>query len=105
MTPEGKVKTKISAWLKSHGVWYFMPRGTTFGRAGIPDYVACYKGRLIGIEAKAGSNKPTALQLLEHRKMRDAGAVVLVINEHNLNELEIILDSEAEYGGRDNSMQ
>jgi hypothetical protein len=97
MTPEGKVKQKITAWLKAHDVWYFMPRGTTFGRSGIPDYIACLYGRLIGIEAKAGSNKPTALQLLEHKKMRLAGAVVFVINEHNIGELDAML-KEAENG-------
>lgn len=97
MTPEGKIKQKITAWLKAHNVWYFMPRGTTFGRSGIPDYIACLHGRLIGIEAKAGTNKPTALQSLEHSRMRSAGAFVLVINEHNLGELDSIL-KEVEHG-------
>jgi len=60
-------------------------------------YIACLHGRLIGIEAKAGTNKPTALQSLEHSRMRSAGAFVLVINEHNLGELDSIL-KEVEHG-------
>lgn len=46
-----------------------------------PDIFACYLGRFIGIECKAGANKPTALQEAEMRKIEAAGGYTLVIRE------------------------
>lgn len=88
MTPEGKVKAKITAFLKSKApyVWYFMPQGTVMGRAGIPDYVGCCDGRLFGIEAKAGNGKQTVLQQHEAARIREAGGEYFLINEQNMDE-------------------
>ena len=61
MTPEGKVKAKVKAVLDKRGVYYFMPRGTAFGRAGVPDIICCINGRFLAIECKANGNKPSAL--------------------------------------------
>ena len=64
MTPEGKIKKKLDKLLKKYDVWYFKPQAGAFGRAGIPDYICCFYGTLIGIEAKADyTKKPTPLQL------------------------------------------
>ncbi len=38
--------------------------------------------------AKAGKNKPTALQVKELNDLKRNGAITLVINESNLEELE-----------------
>ncbi len=62
MTPEAKVKKKIVAVLKEHGAYYFYPVTGGFGRSGVPDIIVCHRGRFIGIECKAGKNKPTPLQ-------------------------------------------
>lgn len=88
MTPEGKVKAKITEFLRSKApyVWYFMPQGTVMGRAGIPDYVGCYDGRLFGIEAKAGNGKQTALQKHEATRIREAGGEYFLVNEQNMDE-------------------
>lgn len=91
MTPEGKVKQKITALLKRFGAWYFMPRGTALGRSGIPDYICLFHGVFIAIEAKAGKNTPTALQKRELTAIREAGGMALVINENNLVALEFAL--------------
>ena len=84
MTPEGKVKDVIKKCLAEAGVYFFMPRGTVYGRRGVPDIVGCMDGRFFAIEVKAGKNKPTKLQLLEHDAIRATGGVVLVVNEANL---------------------
>jgi hypothetical protein len=86
-TPECKVKDEIKKLLKSRGIYYTMPIGGAFSTIGVPDFLCCYKGRFIGIEAKAGSNKPTALQEKNLEDIRKAGGVGLVINEKNLIEL------------------
>jgi Holliday junction resolvase len=82
-TPEGKVKAKVVGILKSEGVYYFFPATHGFGRSGVPDIVACVSGNFVGIECKAGKNKPTALQVREIEGIRSAGGVAVVVNEEN----------------------
>jgi hypothetical protein len=55
MKTEKQVKEEIKKYLKSLGgaCWFFMPHMNGYGRAGIPDFVGCYKGRFFAIEAKA----------------------------------------------------
>jgi hypothetical protein len=63
MTPEGKVKKKITALLKELGVFYFMPIGGAYSASGVSDYICCVNGRFVAVEAKANDKaKPTALQ-------------------------------------------
>lgn len=85
MTPEGKVKKKVQQILKDRGAYYFSPVTGGFGRSGVPDIVACYHGKFIGIECKAGNNKPTALQLKNLDEITKAGGTSLVINEDNVD--------------------
>lgn len=81
MTPEGKVKAKVKAVLDKRGVYYFMPRGTAFGRAGVPDIICCINGRFLAIECKANGNKPSALQEMEIASIKKAGGMAVVVNE------------------------
>jgi Holliday junction resolvase len=83
-TPEKKVKDKVVKILKEHGVYYFFPATYGMGRSGVPDVICCVRGRFLGIECKAGVNKPTALQERELKAIQDAGGTSLVINENNL---------------------
>ena len=80
-TPESKVKAAVKKVLDSYGAYYFMPPANGYGRAGIPDIIACYHGRFIAIECKAGRNKPTALQMRELTLIDAAGGETFVINE------------------------
>lgn len=88
-TPEGKVKNKIKAILKEHGVYFAMPIGSAFGNSGVPDFLCCVKGYFIAIEAKAGKGKTTALQDKHLEDIKKAGGVSLVVNEANLNDILI----------------
>jgi hypothetical protein len=91
-TPESKVKAKIHALLKAHGAYAVNYIGGISANNGTPDILACLKGRFIGIEAKAGKNKPTDLQTLNLKRIDDAGGLALVINEENLIVLEVMLN-------------
>jgi len=77
MTPEKKVKTKVTKILKELGAYYCMPATGGYGASGVPDIIACYKGRFIGIECKANGNKPTALQQKHLREISIGGGVAL----------------------------
>lgn len=87
MTPEAKVKKKVAQILKQHGAYYFYPVTGGYGRSGVPDIIACYKGRFIGIECKAGTNKPTALQQKNLTDIKLADGIALVVNEENIEEV------------------
>jgi hypothetical protein len=91
MTPEGKVKEAIKKILKAHDAYFTMPIGTGFGSAGVPDFIICHKGVFIGVEAKSGTNKPTALQLEHIDRIRKRGGYALVVNEDNYSELNELL--------------
>ena len=98
MTPEAKVKKKVVRILKEAGAYYFYPVTGGFGRSGVPDVVACYKGRFIGMKINAGKNKPTPLQQKNLDDITKEGGLAYVINEDNVNLVEVViqkLNSEA----------
>ena len=82
-TPEAKVKDKVVKHLKEIGAYYFFPVTGGYGSSGIPDIVACYKGVFVGIECKAGKNRPTKLQQ-KHLDINACGGYAIVINEDNV---------------------
>jgi len=86
-TPEAKVKDKIKAILKEHGVYYAMPIGTGYGNAGVPDFLCCFNGRFVAIEAKANGGVTTALQNKNLRDIEVAGGITCVISEDNVSAL------------------
>jgi hypothetical protein len=92
-TPEAKVKAKIKTILKTHGVYYAMPIGTGLGNSGVPDFLCCVNGKFLGIEAKAGKGKTTALQDKNLRDIDKAGGLTLVITEENIDVLEMMLEA------------
>jgi Holliday junction resolvase len=92
-TAEGKVKDAVVKILKERGAYYFFPVTGGFGRSGVPDVVACYEGRFIGIECKAGTNKPTALQLAELAKIDKAKGVTMIVNENNVAWIETTMNA------------
>lgn len=92
-TPEGAVKRRAKAALTAVGAYTVMPVSNGMGAHGVPDFLVCHQGRFFGIEAKAGSNKPTDLQISNLRKIHEAGGVALVINETNVGLLRDILDA------------
>jgi hypothetical protein len=87
-TPEAKVKAKIKAILKEHGVYYAMPIGTGYGNSGVPDFLCCVNGHFFAIEAKAGKGVATALQIKNMQQILDANGLAMVVREDNLDKLE-----------------
>jgi len=92
MTPEAKVKKQIRAILERVGAYYSMPIGSGFGNAGTPDFLVCHRGLFIGIEAKAGRGKTTALQEHNLNRIMQAGGEALIVNEKNIDQLEEVLN-------------
>lgn len=93
MTPEAKVKKRVKQTLDMYGAYYFMPIGGPYSRAGVPDIIGCHQGRFFAIECKAGNNTPTLLQQKELARIRKAGSVAIVVNEDNLDDVRVMLES------------
>ena len=91
--PEGRVKDAVRKILETTGAYWFMPYQAGMGRSGIPDVIACHKGKFLGIECKAGKGKTTALQDRELAAVAAAGGAALIINETNLQLLKDTLDN------------
>ena len=92
-TPEAKVKKQIRAILDEYGAYYAMPIGSGYGNSGVPDFLVCYKGWFIGIEAKAGKGNTTALQDMNLEKIEKAGGIAMIVNEFNLQAINNMLDT------------
>ncbi|MGH7745344.1 MAG: hypothetical protein ACREQ5_11205 [Candidatus Dormibacteria bacterium] len=88
---ESWVKEKVKVLFKRYRVWYFMPSMGQYGRAGIGDFIACVRGRLLMVETKAGQNRPTTLQEIEIGRVNGAGGVAIVVNENRLESFEKLL--------------
>lgn len=91
MTPEGRLKKKVKALLNERGAFSYMPVQNGMGVVGIPDFVCCYKGLLIGIETKAPLKNPTSAeqrwkkatpnQQNRIQEIRDAGGLAEVVDD------------------------
>lgn len=95
MTPEGKTKNIIKKYLKKYvdngSMYYFMPAQGAFAKKGVPDFIICFKGKFLSIEAKADGKKSNTseLQDLTIEKINKAEGVAEVIsNEIEMKEFE-----------------
>jgi hypothetical protein len=87
MTPEAKVKHKVKKILDDLKCYHFSPQTGGYGRSGVPDIIACYKGRFIAIECKAGKGVLTALQKYNIDQIKSNQGLAIVINEGNIESL------------------
>ena len=75
---EKAIENRIKAYLKSIGAYYFKHHGNQFSQVGVPDIVACYKGRFIGIEVKNETGKTSPLQDINLKMINEAGGIGIV---------------------------
>lgn len=92
MTPEAKVKKQCRALLDARGAYYHATITSGYGKGGAPDLLCCVYGYFLGVECKAGDNKPTALQGAALKAIREAGGYAIVVNETNQESLKNLLD-------------
>jgi hypothetical protein len=57
----------------------------------VPDIIASYRGKFIGIECKANGNKPTTLQQKNLTDIKNSLGQSLVIDEKNVDMLELFI--------------
>jgi hypothetical protein len=80
MTPEGSVKNKIRGILQLYNnTWTYMPVPSGFGKQAL-DYLICFRGKFLAIEAKAPGEWLTGPQRLCAIEICEAGGTVFVIS-------------------------
>jgi Holliday junction resolvase len=84
---EQKFNKKVQDYLKAKGAYVIKTIATN--RAGVPDMLACYKGRFIGLEGKVGANKASALQLHHIEEIKKAGGIAGVV--YTLEDVDSLL--------------
>jgi len=77
-TPEGLVKADIRRTAKTIGLFMVPIVGGPLQPPGLPDYIAIYKGRFVGIECKAGKNKLSQHQERMKGEIEAAGGLFIV---------------------------
>lgn len=87
---EKNIENKIKAYLKNKGAYYVKYFGNQFSQVGVPDILACYKGRFIGIEVKNKRGKTSPLQDYNIASIKRAGGISLVAR--SVNEVTEVLD-------------
>lgn len=73
--PENEIVRDGIGYLRSVG-YARKVHGGAMGNIGEPDVDACVRGRTVKLEAKAGSNKPKAVQLAALNRWAKVGALV-----------------------------
>jgi hypothetical protein len=82
MTPEGRIKSKVTAAIKLFGrrIWKFMPVQTGYGLPAL-DYLLCVNGKFVAIETKAKGHKLTPRQDDTKVAIEAAGGLVFVVDD------------------------
>lgn len=76
---ESKLSRDIMQALRARGAFCWKNHGGPTMMSGLPDIAGCYKGFFFGIETKMPEGKgPSAIQLLRHEAIRNAGGIVEV---------------------------
>lgn len=88
---ESRLVREIKKYLEEQGAYVENIWGGGFQAAGIPDIIACYKGRFLGIEVKVGKNKPSKLQEVKIELINKAGGVGIVTWD-NLDDVKEVIN-------------
>jgi penicillin-binding protein-related factor A (putative recombinase) len=77
MPKEQQLQSKILKYLKEKGIYAI--KTVTATKNGVPDIIACYKGKYIAIEVKTPEGKLSELQHYNLRQVEKAGGYSFVV--------------------------
>ena len=98
MAEEKNFENKVKAYLYGIGSWYIKYwAGAKYTKEGIPDILACIKGKFYGMEIKASNGRPKLLQLVKLKKIRAAGGIGVLLYPKDFPGFKALVD-ESEAG-------
>lgn len=80
-TPHAKLRKEITDWLGSIGAYYVCTNSGGYGRKGIPDILACIRGKFVAIECKVLPDKPSPWQMRELKAVQGADGISIVAHK------------------------
>ena len=88
----------VCLWTK-RGAYWINVHGSGFGRTGVADLIACYRGRFLAIECKHDNGRGVLSKRQEYelKKAANAGALTLVCDD--VRQLRTMLDALDEVEG------
>ena len=75
---ESKIQSEIVKLLGKHG---YVVRVSSSTKAGVPDVLACVKGRFIAVEVKDVGKKPAPLQIMNLALINAAGGIAIYADD------------------------
>lgn len=92
MAAEKNFENRIKDFLVSKRAWFIKYwAGAKFTKDGIPDILACINGLFFGIEIKATGGKPSVIQLVTLRKIRESGGTGLLLYPKDMDNFKIFV--------------
>ena len=79
MQRESSIVAKVMAQGRALGYWVTKYHGSAYSMSGVPDVLLIKDGRATWLECKRPSGKPTPIQVLRMRELREAGCRVAVV--------------------------
>lgn len=85
MAEEKQFENRIKQHLRQQDAWFvkywggIAANGKKYTKDGVPDILACVKGRFLGIEVKASNGHPSDLQLYNLKKIDAAGGFAFLL--------------------------
>ena len=76
---EKRIENSIKHWLETNNCWLIKVQGGSNNPStGVPDILACYKGRFIGIEVKTPTGRLTKIQQYHIDQINKSGGIAFV---------------------------
>ena len=76
---EKQIENAIKKYLASKGIYYVKHHATNYSKVGVPDILACWNGRFVGIEVKNSSGGILSnLQKYNLKAIEDSGGISIV---------------------------
>ena len=90
---EKAYETKIKRLLTEVGAYHVKYFGCGFTQAGVPDILACIKGRFLAIEVKDVKGKPSPLQIHNVKKIRESGGLAIIAYPKDFEALKALIEA------------
>lgn len=98
MAQEKNYEEKVKSYLQEKGCWFLKYwGGGGFTKSGIPDLIVCSKGSFLGVELKADNGKPSLLQIINLKKIREAGGFGILLYPKDFESFKGFLEQKSEF--------
>lgn len=85
---ENNITKRIKDYLKENHIWHVKFFANCFTSVGIPDVLACVKGKFVGIEVKTDKGIVSEIQKYQGREIQKSGGKWFVVRPNNFEEFK-----------------